>query len=321
MAKTDRTARLLKVEHILYQNSEGIKAQDIARLCDVSERTAYRDLNALDQQVGVPLWQRGGKWGIVDGYFLPPVQFSLPEAMNVFLASRLMLNYSRKYDPTVASTFFKLNSIVPPPLREQIQGTIEWLQKQRNDEPYQHIMRTLVEAWMRRRTVRIKYHTLGDAEATERNIDTYFIEPAAAAHSSYVIARCHRTAEVRIFKIERIEAIETKGEEYLIPPDFDANAFLAASWGIVAGGETETIKLKFAPDVATILEEVIWHPSQVTKRQPDGCVLMTLNVVDTVELRSWILGWGDKVKVLAPKKLSEGIIKSARGLLHNYGRR
>lgn len=36
-----------------------------------------------------------------------------------------MLNYAHRYDPNIASTFTKLNSIVPLPLREQIQKTMD----------------------------------------------------------------------------------------------------------------------------------------------------------------------------------------------------
>jgi hypothetical protein len=50
------------------------------------------------------------------------------------------------------------------------------------------------------------------------------------------------------------------------------------------GGKPHKIRLKFSPDVATILEEVVWHPSQVVERQADGSLVMTLNVLNTVEL-------------------------------------
>ena len=136
MGKTDRTARLLKVEHLLYQNPKGLKMTEIARLCGVNKRTTYRDLVALDSELGVPIWEEGTKRGITEGYILPPIQFTLPEALNIFLAARLMLNYAHRYDPNTASTFMKLNSIVPTPLREQIQKTLDRMQRQPRNERY-----------------------------------------------------------------------------------------------------------------------------------------------------------------------------------------
>ena len=318
MGKTDRIARLLKVEHLLYQNPQGLEPKEIARLCDVSVRTTYRDLDDLEHELGIPIWQESSNRGIVEGYFLPPIHFTLPEALNIFLAARLMLNYAHRYDPNIASTFMKLNSIVPPPLGDQIQKTMDWMQKQPKDEKYLRILATLAEVWVSQHQVKISYQALAEKMPAERIIEPYFIEPAAPGHSSYVIAYCHRTKSLRTFKIERIEAIESTPDPYVIPPDFDANAYLGSSWGIVAKGEAETIKLKFIPQIARIMEETVWHPSQVLKRQSDGSIVMTLRVTSTVELYGWILSWGEKVEVLEPEELRERVARTGQAIVDVY---
>lgn len=66
------------------------------------------------------------------------------------------------------------------------------------------------------------------------------------------------------------------------------------------------------------MEETIWHPSQVLEPQSDGTVIMRLKVTDTVELYSWILGWGEKVEVLEPDELREEIIETAKAMLDVY---
>ena len=316
--KTDRTARLLKVEHLLYQNPRGLMIEEITRLCDVNKRTTYRDLKALESELGVPLWEEGGKRGITEGYLLPPIHFTLPEALNIFLAARLMLNYAHRYDPNMASTFMKLSSVVSPVLREQIQKTMDWMQKQPRNERYLSILAALAKAWLSQRQVKISYRALAKERPTERTIEPYFIEPAAPGHASYVIAYCRRTNSLRTFKIERIESIEPTAEPYAIPPDFDPNAFLSSSWGIVVKGDVKTIRLRFAPQIARIMEETVWHPSQVLEKQGDGSVIMTIRVTDTVDLYSWILSWGDRVEVLEPVEIREKIVKTARAMLDVY---
>lgn len=317
----DRTARWANIEHLLYQNRNGLKIKEIARICNVSVRQIYRDLNDLQLKLGLPIWEKGSTRGIDEEYFLPPIRFSLPEAINVFLAARLMLNYAHRYDPNIASTFIKLNSIVPPSLRDQIQKTMDWMQKQPQDEKYLRILATLAETWVSQKQVKISYQALAENKSVERIIEPYFIEPAAPGHSSYVIGYCHRTNSLRTFKIERIGSIEPTLEHYVIPPDFDANAYLGSSWGIVVGGEVETVKLRFIPQIARIMEETVWHPSQVLERQSDGSVIMTLRVTNTVELYSWILGWGEKVKVLEPEELRQDIIETAKAMLEVYQRK
>jgi predicted DNA-binding transcriptional regulator YafY len=321
LGKRDRTARLLRIEHLLYQNHEGLSVQKIADLCGVTKRTIYRDLAALESKLDVKLWEEGSTRGIVEGYFLPPIHFTPPEALNIFLASRLMLNYAHRYDPNVASVFTKLNSIVPPPLAHQIQKTMEWMQKQPKDERYLRILATLAQAWVSQRQAKISYKALYEKKAVARTIEPYFIEPAAPGHASYVIAYCHHTRSLRTFKIERIDSVELAPKPYVIPPDFDANAYLGSSWGIVVEGEVEAIKLRFDPELARIMEETVWHPSQVLEPQRDGSVTMTLKVTNTVELYSWILGWGEKVEVLEPEELRQQMIETARAMLDVYQRK
>ena len=321
MGKTDRMARLLKIEHLLYQNQRGLKVGEIAQQCRVTKRTTYRDLAALESELDIKLWEKGSTRGIIEGYFLPPIHFTLPEALNIFLAARLMLNYAHRYDPNIASTFTKLNSIVPPPLRDQIQKTTDWMQKQPKDEKYLRILATLAEAWVSQHQVKISYLALAEETPAERIIEPYFIEPAAPGHSSYVIAYCHRTNSLRTFKIERIEATELTSEPYVIPPDFDANAYLGSSWGIVVGGEVKTVKLRFIPQIARIMEETVWHPSQVLEKQSDGSIIMMLRVTNTVELYGWILSWGEKVEVLEPEELRERVARTGRAIVDVYERK
>jgi len=316
--KRDRTARLLNVEHLLYQSPKGLTPAEIAARCNVSRRTAYRDLSAVESELGVPVWEKDGRRGIVEGYFLPPIHFTLTEAMGIFLAARLMLSYSGRYDPNIASTFIKLNSIVPPPLRDQIQKTLDWMQKLPADEKYLRTLATLAEAWVSQYQVKISYRALEREKAIEHLIEPYFIEPVASGRSSYVIAYSHRSDSLLTFKIERIEAIEATSEPYVIPPDFDANEYLGSSWGIIVGGEAETIKLKVAPEIARIMKETRWHPSQVVKRQKDGSAIMTFKAAPTIELSSWILKWGETVEVLEPEELRQEVMETAKKMAKIY---
>jgi predicted DNA-binding transcriptional regulator YafY len=321
--KYDRTARLLRVLYILNQNPKGIAPAKIAEQCGVTVRTTFRDLKALEDELKVPMWGEKGKRGIEPGRFLPPISFNLPEAMTIFLASRLLLAYTNAYNPSIETTFTKLNSVVPGPLREQIRKTIEWMQTRKADEHFLHTLETLARAWMYGRRAKIRYWTLGREKTTERIIEPYFIQPAALEHANYIIAYCHLTRSVRTFKLERIESLQLLDEDYTVPEDFDANQYLDSALGITIYSDGETIeqrttKLKFSPEIARIAEETMWHPSQITQRQPDGSVIVTMNLSLTVELLSFILGWGEKVEVMEPKELRQEILETARGMVKIY---
>jgi predicted DNA-binding transcriptional regulator YafY len=51
----------------------------------------------------------------------------------------------------------------------------------------------------------------------------------------------------------------------------------------------------------------MWHPSQEIAAQPDGSVLLRLNVSNDWPLRSWILGFGPLARVMSPPALAAQI--------------
>ena len=320
MERLKKTERMLRIWLLLLRNPLHFTTRDLAEKFEVNVRTIYRDLVTLGTELMVPVYEEKARWAIDEGYYLPPIRFTVSEALNVFLAARLMLSYSHRYDPNVDSTFSVLASVLPPPLREQVQKTLDWMRSLPKSESYLRALAKLAEAWTSRHKVRITYRALEAEKATERIIEPYFIEPAAAGHSSYVLAYCHRAGELRSFKIERIEDIQVTDETYTIPTDFDANRYFGSAWGVVVEGEVKTIRLKFDSGVARIIEETVWHPSQVLETQKDGSVVMTLKVMETIELYSWILSWGEKVKVLEPSEIRDDIIETAKAMLDIYAR-
>jgi len=314
-----KTERLIKIWLLLATNPAGYTIKELAGRFSVNIRTVYRDMLALGAVLNVPVYDDKGRWRIDERHVLPPIQFTLPEALNIFLAARLMLNYSNRYDPNIDATFTKLTAVMPPTLAAQVAKTMDWMQRLRKDEKHLRILNTVAEAWVSQRRLKIAYRSLPREKAVERIVEPYHIEPAAPGHASYLVGYCHLKKEIRNFKIERIEHAELTDESYTIPADFDANEFFGSSWGIVVEGEAETIKLRITDKgLMRIMEETIWHPSQVLERQKDGSMIVTFRVADTVDLYSWIMGWGEQVEVLEPKELREEVAETAENMVKLY---
>ncbi|MFC2039857.1 helix-turn-helix transcriptional regulator [Chloroflexota bacterium] len=314
-----KTERLLKIWILLLNNPSGYSAIELAGKFGVNERTIYRDFSTLGVDLNVPVYGDNRLWKIDNSQFLPPIRFTLPEALNIFLAARLMLNYSHRYDPNTDATFTKLSAVLPQSLSDQVTKTMKWMQKLPKDEKTMRIMATSAEAWVSLRRLKITYRSLSAKKAVERIVDPYYIEPAAPGHASYVIGYCHLKGSIRTFKIERIETIELTEESYSIPSDFDANEYLGSSWGIVVEEEIKTVKLRIAdPEIMRIMGETVWHPSQAFEMQRDGSMIMALKVTDTYELLSWILGWGEKMEVLEPPEIRDEIIETVEAMRGVY---
>ncbi|MBI4331404.1 MAG: WYL domain-containing protein [Chloroflexi bacterium] len=316
--RSDKMARLIRLEHLLSQNTQGLTIAQLARRCDIGQRTIRRDLKELEHEAGLPLRNEDGRWGVVEGSYLPPIRFTPSEATAIFLAARLVLAYHNIYNPAIDSTFTKLNSVVKPPLRDQVRKTLEWMGKQKRDDHYISVLQTVIQAWTEGRRAKIAYTTPGHNQPVERTIEPYFIQPGLIERANYLIAYCHRARDIRIFKMDRIRSIDLLYERYAIPAEFDANEYLGASLGIVAEGDPVEVKLSFNPEIAHVARETTWHPSQKTDMQPNGSALVTMTVSPTVQLTSFILGWGEKVEVLAPAELRQEVARTAAATSRVY---
>jgi predicted DNA-binding transcriptional regulator YafY len=317
--KRDRTARLLRLQILLWQNLSGLEIEEIARRCLISKRTAYRDLRALETELNVPIWEEGSKRGIAEGYFLPPIAFTEAEAVNIFLAVRKMQNFSPLCNSSLSSTFMKLNAIVPPILKKQIQNTIDHLERQPRDERKINNFDKLIKAWLSGNRVTVRYQELYGQKPLKYTIEPYFIEPSARNRANYVIAYCRENKSICTFIIDRIVGeVKIEAETFEIPEHFNIDKYLASAWGAFADQKVEGIKLRFSKRISLAIKETSFHPSQVTELQGDGSLIMKLKVNNTGDFHAWIMSWGKDVEVLEPEALKNEMKDVIRTLADVY---
>ena len=321
-AKRDRVARLARVANLLKAHPEGIRAEDIGVRLGISKRTAYRDLTALGGELGLPTWSDSGLWGILDAAFLPPLKLTTSEAMAVFLAARLMVRYADKYDPDLASAFEKLSEGLPAPLTEHVARSLDVLQRAAKVPSFVDHVHALTKAWAERRVVEIEYGAAryeGRAPGSSRRVvHPYLIEPSTQTHALYLIGLDEERASLRTFKIERIQAVTVTPRTFEPPEAGSVEALLRRAWDIIADQTAVTVVLRFRAAVADRVGETIWHPSQETTVQPDNSLLWRAMVSGTIEIRLWILSWGDDVEVIEPAALREDVIATLRRGLQRY---
>jgi predicted DNA-binding transcriptional regulator YafY len=322
-SKRDRTARLLYLQILLWHHSMGIDVKEIARSCNASVRTTYRDLVALESELKVPIWQEGSKRGLVDGHFLPPIAFRQEEAINIFIASRLMHNYSYLYNPSVISTFMKLSSILPEELREETRKTIENIENQIRDERKVNNLNKVTQAWISKHMVKIRYQTPFDNEPRERIIEPYFLEPMLLSHSIYIVAYCHLKKSIHEFKLDYIYGnVEILPNTYTIPSDFHTTDYITSPWDTFDNDtsiELVTIKLHFISGYNKKLFDTIWHPSQTVERLSDGSVVMTLKARLSNHFIAWYFGLTGRIEVLEPELLRNKVLEKAKLLIATHG--
>jgi predicted DNA-binding transcriptional regulator YafY len=85
---------------------------------------------------------------------------------------------------------------------------------------------------------------------------------------------------------------------------------------MIPQGQLYSVKLKFFPEVAHDVAEVQWHSTQKVTFKDDGSAIIEFRIDGLNEITWWILSYGDRVQVLAPKILQQRIIEIAQKMVN-----
>jgi predicted DNA-binding transcriptional regulator YafY len=322
-AKHDRLARFYKVLHYLRAHPEGASPDAIAGFTGMSRRTVYRDLQALEGEIGIPLWSEEGRWGIVEGAFLPPLRLTLEEAVAFFLAARLTAQFADRYDPDTGAAFQKLAEILPPEVAQHLERTIDVLAARPPDERLSRHLRLLAKAWAERRIVELVYDTAAYSPGRpprRARVRPYLLEASASTRALYLIGYDESRRALRTFRLQRIIELALTPETFEAPDPAVVQAELGRAWGVIADQEEVEVVVRFEAAIAGLVTETTWHPTEKVERQEDGSVVWRARVPGTIEIRRWILGWGAQAEVLAPPELRDEVAAVHRAAAARYGR-
>ena len=317
-----RITRLLQLLQIL-QSGSGQNANDLARTCKVSRRTAFRDIESL-RAAGVPVSYDSGRdrYSIPSTHFLPPVNFSATEALSLAALAMELGDSDRLpfYEPA-RSAALKLESGMPPYLREQFQvmrqaikihlGPVSPLKGKRK------VYQSLIDARAELCVVRIQYESRAKALSITTNFRPYAL--LFHRHSWYAIGRSSFHSAVRTFNLNRIAAVERLNKRFSIPSNFNLEGHLRNAWALVPEAEEDhQVVVRFTSLVAENVAEVAWHKTQQIDVQTDGSMLFRVQVSGLNEILWWILAFGDQAEVIQPERLRELVAQRARNMVSLY---
>ncbi|MFC1635550.1 WYL domain-containing protein [Planctomycetota bacterium] len=131
----------------------------------------------------------------------------------------------------------------------------------------------------------------------------------------HVLGRASQNNNVRTFELNHIRELKTTGKCFLDGEDFDVSEYLRRAWSTIPEGRIYHVKLLFLPKVANDVVEVTWHHTQKVTYNKDGSALVEFRVDGLSEITWWVLGYGDQVRVLSPKKLRKRLLEIAENVV------
>lgn len=317
MADTGRSVQLSRIMGLLRElqrHPGGRHYKEIARDLGFSERTAYRDLNAL-KGAGWPVkpGPRSGFWRL-DEASVPGILFSPSELTALALARQMLTGMpGSPFERSMESAFNKIKAACD---RDGIRA-LEASDKRifaslRRSRPYtrgQIWFSSILAGMQRQETLRIVYFTRERGEESKREVDPYGLVFHEGAF--YLVGFCHQRGEIRTFLVDRIRVAQNTGKKFEMPADFSAEGHFRNAWGILRGRVLVKVRARFDRSVAQLVREGRWHASQRLEDGPAGSVVLSVEVAGWDEIRRWLMGFGAAVEVLEPADLRESMAEEA----------
>lgn len=290
------------------------RAEDLARALGVSERTVYRDVQAM-VEAGVPLQGVPGKgYRIPEDYLLAPVTLTTDEAIMLVLGSAYAAqNFDGRYRAAARSAQKKLDAVLPPEARERVfalQGSVHLVPPSAFGTPTEDgLLQRVRQALVEERTLEVTVTPPGRPTET-RPINAYGLVQKGATWYivGYDLER-DRVAHLRLQEVDELTLTDQtfrRPDSYRTPPDGPETT------------PTQTVRVLFSADVAPSVQVA---PSlRVTDRKhtSDGRLVLTLRVDHELEVLPWLLSWGRHVRVLEPRALRKRLATEARAVAEQY---
>ncbi|MDO6438584.1 YafY family protein [Cyclobacterium sp. 1_MG-2023] len=211
-SETNRLSRLTAIL-IQLQTKRVVTASELANKFDVSKRTIYRDIKALEQS-GVPVLTEEGKgYSLMEGYKIPPVMFTEKQANALILAEQLVLkSKDASFVKDYGEAIEKIKSILKYTVKDKtnlLTGRTQYqqvLSQERNSDNLSDLQYALTNFNL----VRIAYVN------KEKMVTERIIEPFAILNSEnwYLVAWCRLRDEFRFFRPDRIQKMEILTEKF-----------------------------------------------------------------------------------------------------------
>lgn len=320
-----RAERLLSFMLLLHSKGR-MTAQELAQQLVVSERTIYRDIEALCT-AGIPLYTQSGVNGGVfleENYRVSLTGLSKTEVQSLFISGDARplgdLGLGKALDDTLLKLFAALPSIHRDEVKRLRQrfyiDAANWFQIIEMTSFFPLLQQAVWED----RQITISYQPVEKGQ-TEYTLDAYAL--VAKANVWYLVGR-KPGGQTRNYRISRFKQLALTDSHFERDLNFDLAAYWKTSCEFFEKRSAEMFPPY--PAMVRIHPKAFWYfPGYMNGRYeeigaPDGNGWLTLRVVfeSLGDARMRLLGLGADVQVLEPTELHNTVIEMARAIVACY---
>lgn len=317
-----RADRLLSIMLTLQVNQR-VTARELAERLEVSERTIYRDMDALSG-AGIPVVAErglGGGWELLEDYQTNLTGLNLTEVQALFLNQPAHLLADLGLDKAANAAALKLLASLPAMqrrdaeyIRQRIHIDVTGWHQTKEDLSALPILQ---EAVWQEHKLRLIYQR-GAGENVERVVDPLGL--VAKGSVWYLVAAVE--GNPRTYRVSRVQEASVTAERSIRPPDFDLGAYWSQSSAeFVATLPRYPVTVRLDPTILPWLRAVVRSARLELLGPPeaDGWqkAIMQFDVIEEACL--YLLGCGPQIEVLEPPELREMVVRQAQAVVAFYG--
>jgi predicted DNA-binding transcriptional regulator YafY len=224
--------------------------------------------------------------------------------------------WGRLYEDAAQSALAKLDNVLPEEQRHEVawarRALVACHLHRADQAPLVPMLEKLRRATRECRRVRMLYRSRGRRHPIGRDVDPY-----ALVHRWgwwYVVGHCLLRGAPRTFRVDRIAELMLLEDTFDVPVEFDIHGYLEM--------EPYTrpqfgVRLRFAPAAALVARDdrAFWD---TVEEQPDGSVVVALDVPSLEWATQQVLYYGPQVTVLEPPELLAAVRERAEAIVALY---
>jgi len=293
--------RLLEIVYVLLRQ-KSVTARELAERFEVSQRTIYRDIDALSL-AGIPVYTEKGKGGGIS--LLPDFVLNksiLSEQEQVEILSALQSLSSITTEET-AQVLRKMATIFNKDLSS-------WLEVDFSDWGAENtkFFESFKSAIFERRIAEFDYYN-AYGEKTRRRIEPTQLWFKARAW--YIKGFCLAKQDTRVFKLLRVKNLAITNEHFTERDMLELPCELEQQ-----DRKVVALTLKIEPEMAYKVYDDFTE--DMIEKQDDGSYFVAITALQDNWVYSLILSYGEHIEVLSPVHIREAIRDKAQKLSQKH---
>lgn len=296
MNRIDRLSAIL----IQLQSRTQLKAQQIADRFEISLRTVYRDIRALEE-AGIPIVGNPGVgYSLIEGFKLPPLMFTHEEALSFLIAEKLV-NELTDTDSSehYRSGMEKIRSVMrfaDKEVLEMVEENLSILKTYKSTLYKPDVLLLILQSIHKKRTLSIIY-----SNAPEREV-----EPVGLFFSKsnwYMVAFCLQKESYLIFRIDRLQEA-TLSEHPFTQKHPALNSFLDRFYD---KGHLYEVVIRIGKEHSSMMGDDKYYYGLTEEKMIDNVIEYRFMTFSLEKFARWYLSYADVATIIEPSLLKETI--------------